>query len=29
MQCGHEYADDGDEGDNVVALHNGDDGWKS
>ena len=26
---GHEYGDDGDEGDDVVALHNGDDGWKS
>ena len=26
---GHEYGDDVDEGDDVVALHNGDDGWKS
>ena len=29
LNRGHEYGDDGDEGDDVVALHNGDDGWKS
>ena len=29
LNRGHEYGDGGDEGDDVVALHNGDDGWKS